>query len=654
MDSKSLEGRLSVFLRVTGDEAMSQYERCIEVIDRSAVRLCEAAGPPGTAFMKKDRVENSPRFFFSNPLSSFEPVSPANRRMATAFSSAKRSKSTPSSKGKKEVTYDFDYVFTEKDPTESLLGHLIDSFSQSLCLVSVGKSNVLNDVLPGILAKAYREGWRVKLQVSTVSGQKLVNFLGTEDPEFSSFEAAMDALCSSEGLSKRRTGESVAVVTMRLELDQESRVVQVVDVPVVNKPTDLLFRVIANSDSPKDASAIDSDKLLKLVKKSLNASAVVKVLGNVCPTGPHYASASSLLKLMEHLMQRKHRCETLQAKILSDQVRQLKRTLQMAHDEIEAQRRLNHEAQGRYEEQTRALEHDLGQMRIQLAEVKQEKGRNSEAFYQEALMLKEAEVSELRVRLHSQHSEVPSAEFVQKQLAAKDNQIQYLEGLLGAQRAAYEQSQQALRPATPRPLSVTTVDGAIIEGDKSAHLLLVDMLKSSWSYTHSLVTQMNQSSMQEQLISQSKASRLKARATWSQVELSSYKQAYLEIASQLEIVAREKYAQDNELEALRDLLSRRQVDVKAAIRTVKDNARNVITEKKNLLKMTTKENVQLRSQVSDTTRLTEQIAELQAQVENWQFTAARHKEESSAAAADIKRLEEQVTHLRELRKPLRH
>jgi hypothetical protein len=650
MDSKSLEGRLSVFLRVTGDEAMSQYERSIEVIDRSTVRLCEAAGRPGAAFMKKDRVENSPRFLFSNPLSSLEPGSPAHRRMVTAFSSAKRSKSTPSSKGKKEDIYDFDYVFTENDPPESLLGHFLDNFSQSLCLVSVGKSNVLQEVLPGILAKAYREGWRVKLQVSTVSEQKLVNFLGSEDAEFPSFDTAMEALRNSEG---RRTGESVAVVTMRLEQDQESRVVQVVDVPVFNKPAGLLFRVIANSDSPKDAGAIDSDKLLKLVKKSLSASAVVKVLGNVCPTGPHYASASYLLKMMEHLMHRKHRCETLQAKILSDQVSQLKRTLQMAHDEIEAQRRINHEAQGRHAEQTRALEQDLGQLRCELVEARQEKGSSSkEAFYQESLTLRDAEIIDLRMRLQSQRSEVPSSELFEKQLAAKDRHILYLEGHLEAQRAAYEQSVQALPP--PKQLSVTTVVGVTVLGERSDRELLAEMLRTSWTFTNTIVTQMKESLQQEQLISMSKASRLKARATWSEVELNSYKQAYLEVADRLEIVAREKYAVEQELEALTDLFNRCKVKVQTDMKTMKDNGEAKIKDKSRLLRQTTKENVQLRSQVSDSTRLTEQIAELQAQVENWQFTATRYKEESSAAAVDVKRLEEQVTQLRELRRPLRH
>jgi hypothetical protein len=198
------------------------------------------------------------------------------------------------------------------------------------------------------------------------------------------------------------------------------------------------------------------------------------------------------------------------------------------------------------------------------------------------------------------------------------------------------------------------VVGVTVLGERSDRELLAEMLRTSWTFTNTIVTQMKESLQQEQLISMSKASRLKARATWSEVELNSYKQAYLEVADRLEIVAREKYAVEQELEALTDLFNRCKVKVQTDMKTMKDNGEAKIKDKSRLLRQTTKENVQLRSQVSDSTRLTEQIAELQAQVENWQFTATRYKEESSAAAVDVKRLEEQVTQLRELRRPLRH
>jgi hypothetical protein len=648
MDFKIPESRFSVLLRVLGDEAMTQYERCIEIIGKTAVRMHDPSNPPGTAFHRKDRLEHSPLAFnYCNTANPIEPASPANRQPCSAFSSGKRSKSTPSSQ-KKDQTFDFDSVFSEKDSAESLLAYLVNDLSHSQCIVSLGKSDILLEVLPAYLTKAFKAGWRVKCQVSTVTVQKQVNFLGNEEAEFLSCDQALEALRSCEGLNRRRIGESVAVVTIKLESDQDALVVQMVDIPVVNKTADLLFRVLVNSDSSKDAVSVDTDKLVRLVKKSLVSNAGVKVLGNVYPTGPHFAAASAVLRLMEQLMSRRHRCETLCLKVLSEQVTVYKRAWQRAKDDLEILRTRSCDEKANYQEQIRQLESVRAQLVVQLEE-REKLGRESvkEDSLRDALAFKDAEINDLKEKLQNQvQGQVSDLQV--KQLAAKDSQIRDLLRQLELERG---QMKTSLGPS--RSLSLQRTGGVCLVGGKSDRNLLADMLKASWSFTDSLVTQMKQSLEQEQLISLSKAARLKSRAARTEVDLKYCKSSCIELSKLLDATTKMKAAQEIELKSLKETLGRREEKVRSDFKALKENAKAKIAGQKERAKALTHEIAALRAQVSDSALLRAQLTELQAQCESWQFTASRHKEENEAAMKEIRRLEEQVAQLRELRKPLR-
>mmetsp|Transcript_7747 Transcript_7747/g.14700 ORF Transcript_7747/g.14700 Transcript_7747/m.14700 type:complete len:656 (+) Transcript_7747:1251-3218(+) len=653
MDSKILENRLSVLLRVLGDESMSQYECCIEVLGKTAVKIHDNACPPGTAFMRKDRLEHSPQACnYASTAGPFEPASPANRRQVTGFSSAKRSKSTPTMQ-KREFTFDFDYIFTTKDTVDSITSHVINDFSLSQCLVSLGKSDTINEVVPVYLAKAYREGWRVKLQVSTVAGKKLTQFFGNEEAEFLTLDSALEAIRASEGLNRRKIGDSIAVVTMRLETDGVSSTIQVVDIPVLSKSAELLCSVLSNSDKPQDALAIESDKLMKLMKKSLTANAVVKVLGNVYPTGPHFQAAKEVLKILDQLMLRRHRCETLQTKILSDQVFRLKRAFQKAQDDWEQERHKNDEMRLRYLEQIKRLEGERAQFSSQIEDCQRQMRENTkEAFFREALMLKDAEILDLKERLRSAKGTQPN-DFLEKQLAIKDNRIQELEYQLQLERS--NSTKASMVPnAKPRKLSCTKSFGALcLNGSKSDRDFIAELLKDSWRYTDAMMEQFQQSIAQAKLLSESKVARLNSKLVRCENEFKIYRRLYYELSKEIDTLANSRNAQDKELESLREMHSKREEKVRTDFRTLKDNAKAKISEKKGLIKTLTQENASLRAQISDSEALRAQINELVAQCESWQFTASRNKEECEAALKENKRLEEQVVQLRELRKPLR-
>lgn len=654
MDSKICDSRFSVFLRILGDESMSQYECCIDVIGKTAVSIHNATGPPGTAFSRKDRIGYSPQQCnFASTACPFEPVSPAHHRSLSPVSSVKRSKSTPASQSK-ELTFEFDCVFDDKDSAEIFAIHLIGDLANSQTLVSLGKSDALNEAVPLYLIKAFKEGWRVKLQIVTLTGHKLVNYLEAEEVELETLDQALELIRNCEGLNRRKSGDSIVVVTMSFESDADTTSVQVIDIPFPNKSTELMFRVLVNSDMPQDAINMEFDKLLRLVKKSLAANAVVKVLGNVLPTGPHFAAARGVIKTLEHLMQRRHRCQTLQSKILSDQLARLKRIHQREKEGWARERGINEEMHQRYLGQIKKLEIEKVQLNLLIDEGQRlQKDAQIDSNFTTLLKQKDAEICDLKQQLKA----VPKHDLptlpVDRQQAVKDPRVIELDRQLDQEQLGSAR-RLSVSSRSLRKLTCTKNVGALtINSGKNDRSFVVEMLKESWRYTDDLMKQKQIDYSHAKLFSEAKTAVLHSRYLRSVNESTIYKKLFTDLTVENEALITSRTSLEKELESLRDVHSKREEKVRADFKMLKDNARAKIFKKKERFKALTHENAELRKHISDSGDLHNRIQELLGQVQSWQFTASRHKDECEAAVKENKRLEEQIAQLRELRKPLK-
>lgn len=333
------EERVSVVLRLYGDETINQYQRCVSIINRDVIQLSETPEHQDIndieGFVRKDKLAHSPHK--SEPGHILDHPEAFSQEISSPKSKIKE---TPGDFLKeKPQLYNFDYVYLENEPVELIVQNLNLDLKKNNCLVSVGRSEALTvkgGMIISMLKRAFDETFEVFISCAIINTK--VQPLIESNREISRFEEGLSLLYSLDYFNPRKPKESLVVTTITLEKQGEKSYLQFVDISQMGKAVENLGLVLTNSEDSTEIPA--KDKLIQVLSKTICSSGKVILLGNINPTIPYYTHSRNTLNFLDNIYKNRHKSKTLYTTLLLRQIERLQKTSNLAsrnHEELGTQ-----------------------------------------------------------------------------------------------------------------------------------------------------------------------------------------------------------------------------------------------------------------------------------------------------------------------------
>ncbi|CAG9331035.1 unnamed protein product [Blepharisma stoltei] len=321
MDLIKKEERVSVLIRLFGDETINQYQRCVSTINRDIIQLSETPDFQDfndiEGFIRKDKLAHSPQkgdqLQFSEQLSQ-EPSSPQ-----------RKPKDLPEMLQKeKSQLISVDYVYLENEPAELIVQNLALDLKKHNCIISVGRSEALTvkgGMIIGLLKRAFDEGFQVQISCAVIGNKVQPLIEGNKD--IKRFEEGVGIFYSLDYFNPRKSKEPLVVTTIILEKQGEKSFLQFADISQFNKSVENLGLVLTNSEEFTEIPA--KDKLVQVLSKSICSAGKVVVIGNINPTIPYYSQTKNTLSFLDNIYKNRHKSKTLYTQLLLRQIERLQR-----------------------------------------------------------------------------------------------------------------------------------------------------------------------------------------------------------------------------------------------------------------------------------------------------------------------------------------
>jgi len=300
MDQSGCAERVRVYLRIQSDATADQYPQSLHYISRQVVRFSGSAPlPPSTnIFASRDKLAHTPPKGESLRSASLQPSAPVI---------------------KAEDEYAADYVFEPDESLEYVYNYVSLEVGKLHCVVSLGRSDLLGGET-GLVAAYIREalglGGEVSIGCAAFIGEKVTNYLPEPYMSVTSLAEVQALTKASDFFQAKKPREGLFIFSVFVQRPTGNSGVQFIEATQSSKSLDLLLQVLTNSDSQGDQRLLAKNKAFDVLKKTLCYGSRVTVVGNLSTTAPLSGSTAWVLRTTSDLMENRQRSVTFYTTLL--------------------------------------------------------------------------------------------------------------------------------------------------------------------------------------------------------------------------------------------------------------------------------------------------------------------------------------------------